>query len=62
MVYDQFFAHMEEIDFCWRLKNEYVNNKIIGIEKQSIPYWSRYLELQSPNKYYLNLEFTIDVN
>ena len=52
---DQFFAHMEEIDFCWRLKNEYVNNKIISIGKAKVYHiGAGTLNYNSPNKYYLN--------
>ena len=52
---DEFFAHMEEIDFCWRLKNEYGNNKIISIGKAKVFHiGAGTLNYNSPNKYYLN--------
>ena len=55
---------MEEIDFCWRLKNEYVNNKIISIGKAKVYHiGAGTLNYNSPKKYYLNFrKFTIDVN
>ena len=31
-----FFAHMEEIDLCWRLKNKNINNKIVVIGNSSV--------------------------
>ena len=46
---------MEEIDFCWRLKNKYVNNKIISIGKAKVYHiGAGTLNYNSPNKYYLN--------
>ena len=50
---DDFFAHMEEIDFCWRLKNE-------GYKIMFTPFSTVYhvgggtLPKQSPRKTYLN--------
>ena len=50
---DDFFAHMEEIDLCWRLKN--LGWKI-GVETKSRVYHlgGATLSYQSPRKVYLN--------
>ena len=50
-----FFSHMEEIDFCWRLKNNYNNNKIISVGKSKVYHvGAGTLNYNSPKKYYLN--------
>ena len=48
-----FFAHMEEIDLCWRLKNQ---GWQIGFEPQSVVYHlgGATLSYQSPRKVFLN--------
>ena len=52
---NEFFAHMEEIDFCWRLKNNYVNKKIISVGKAKVFHiGAGTLNYNSSNKYYLN--------
>lgn len=50
---DDFFAHMEEIDLCWRLKNR---GWKIGIEPRSRVYHlgGATLSYRSPQKVYLN--------
>lgn len=50
---DDFFAHMEEIDLCWRLKNQ---GWQIGFEPKSVVYHlgGATLSYQSPQKVYLN--------
>jgi GT2 family glycosyltransferase len=50
---DDFFAHMEEIDLCWRLKNQ---GWKIGIETESRVYHQggATLSYHSPAKVYLN--------
>lgn len=50
---DDFFAHMEEIDLCWRLKNR---GWKIGFEPRSIVYHlgGATLSYQSPQKVFLN--------
>lgn len=50
---DDFFAHMEEIDLCWRLKNQ---GWRIGMEPAATVYHlgGATLSYQSPRKVYLN--------
>jgi GT2 family glycosyltransferase len=50
---DDFFAHMEEIDLCWRLKNQ---GWQIGFEPESVVYHlgGATLSYQSPKKVFLN--------
>lgn len=50
---DDFFAHMEEIDLCWRLKNQ---GWKIGVEPAATVYHlgGATLSYQSPRKVYLN--------
>jgi GT2 family glycosyltransferase len=50
---DDFFAHMEEIDLCWRLKNQ---GWQIGFEPKSVVYHlgGATLSYQSPQKVFLN--------
>lgn len=50
---DDFFAHMEEIDLCWRLKNQ---GWTIGVEPRSVAYHlgGATLSYQSPQKVFLN--------
>ncbi len=50
---EDFFAHMEEIDLCWRLKNQ---GWTIGVEPSSVVYHlgGATLSYQSPRKVFLN--------
>lgn len=50
-----FFSHMEEIDFCWRLKNKNDNDKIISVGKSTVYHvGAGTLNYNSSKKYYLN--------
>ena len=55
-----FFAHMEEIDLCWRLKNKDINNKIVVIGNSSVYHLGGgTLNDNSSFKYYLNFRNSI---
>ena len=55
-----FFAHMEEIDLCWRLKNKNINNKIVVIGNSSVYHLGGgTLNNNSSFKYYLNFRNSI---
>jgi len=49
----RFFAHMEEIDLCWRLKNAGYKNFVFP-KSEVFHYGGATLSYQSPNKTYLN--------
>ncbi len=50
---NDFFAHMEEIDFCWRLKLR--GNKVVNVPESVIYHvGGASLEVGSPHKTYLN--------
>ncbi|MCL1822138.1 MAG: glycosyltransferase family 2 protein [Prolixibacteraceae bacterium] len=50
---EDFFAHMEEIDFCWRIKNQGWN---VGFEPSSVVYHlgGATLSYEDPKKIFLN--------
>ena len=50
-----FFAHMEEIDLCWRLKNKNFSNKIVVIGNSNVYHLGGgTLSYNTVNKHYLN--------
>lgn len=50
---DDFFAHMEEIDLCWRLKNQ--GYRIVYTPESAVFHWGgATLEYNNPRKLFLN--------
>ena len=50
---DEFFAHMEEIDFCWRLKSR--GYRLVCVPESSVYHMGGgTLNVESPHKTYLN--------
>lgn len=50
---DDFFAHMEEIDLCWRLKNQ--GHRILFVYKSKVHHFGgATLDYNNPRKLYLN--------
>ena len=57
---ESFFAHMEEIDLCWRIKRKNNNEKIVAVGNSEVYHLGGgSLAYNSSNKYYLNFRNSI---
>ena len=57
---ESFFAHMEEIDLCWRIKRKNIDDKIVAVGNSEIHHLGGgSLTYNSSNKYYLNFRNSI---
>ena len=57
---ESFFAHMEEIDLCWRIKRKNNNDKIVAVGNSEVYHLGGgSLAYNSSNKYYLNFRNSI---
>ena len=57
---ESFFAHMEEIDLCWRIKRKNSNDKIVAVGNSEVYHLGGgSLSYNSSNKYYLNFRNSI---
>jgi GT2 family glycosyltransferase len=57
---ESFFAHMEEIDLCWRIKRKNINDKIVAVGNSEVHHLGGgSLTYNSSNKYYLNFRNSI---
>ena len=57
---ESFFAHMEEIDLCWRIKRKNINDKIVTVGNSEVYHLGGgSLTYNSSNKYYLNFRNSI---
>ncbi|MEC8175982.1 MAG: glycosyltransferase [Bacteroidota bacterium] len=57
---ERFFAHMEEIDLCWRIKRKNIDDKIVAVGNSEVYHLGGgSLTYNSSNKYYLNFRNSI---
>ena len=57
---ESFFAHMEEIDLCWRIKRKNIDDKIVAVGNSEVYHLGGgSLTYNSSNKYYLNFRNSI---
>ena len=57
---ESFFAHMEEIDLCWRIKRKNIEDKIVAVGNSEVYHLGGgSLTYNSSNKYYLNFRNSI---
>ena len=57
---ESFFAHMEEIDLCWRIKRKNNNDKIVAVGNSEVYHLGGgSLSYNSSSKYYLNFRNSI---
>lgn len=57
---ESFFAHMEEIDLCWRIKRKNIDDKIVAVGNSEVHHLGGgSLTYNSSNKYYLNFRNSI---
>ena len=57
---ESFFAHMEEIDLCWRIKRKNIYDKIVAVGNSEVYHLGGgSLTYNSSNKYYLNFRNSI---
>lgn len=57
---ESFFAHMEEIDLCWRIKRKNIEDKIVAVGNSEVYHLGgASLTYNSSNKYYLNFRNSI---
>ena len=57
---ESFFAHMEEIDLCWRIKRKNIDDKIVAVGNSEVYHLGgASLTYNSSNKYYLNFRNSI---
>lgn len=57
---ESFFAHMEEIDLCWRIKRKNIDDKIVAVGNSEVYHLGGgSLKYNSSNKYYLNFRNSI---
>ena len=57
---ESFFAHMEEIDLCWRIKRKNIDDKIVAVGNSEVHHLGGgSLAYNSSNKYYLNFRNSI---
>lgn len=57
---ESFFAHMEEVDLCWRIKRKNIDDKIVAVGNSEVYHLGGgSLTYNSSNKYYLNFRNSI---